>query len=733
MNISYLPKGTYEKNPTALSFEGFLNDIKNDRWWELVAAHRKGNTPDPFPAVMPSALAEGGHGKDKITEYTGIICMDIDGIGDTIKETRERLQSDPHLLACFESRGGNGLALFFRYPKPRSNSKDPNAHHVKYWRALQKYLADKYYIEADRQTNNVNRLRFVSHDPNLYHNPDAATWTKAYEREVSPLPQYERASLQSDLDYVIEQVQRNYVDLTQDSYDNVLRIGLPLAAKYGESGRGYFHQLCQYSAKYDADWSDRKYDNFVRTANGRRGMGTLFLLAKENGLEIRHPDNAAALLDAGFVKKNGKPKQEALAELAEKHPDVTPQDLEVIYHAVDASQAASAGPQGFTLVDRGLAFIKTKYNPLYDTIKQRVRLNGKIMDNRAFNGLVADFMRNFDGQKGASKDLARTLLESNEIPETNLFLDYLKSLPAPSGNAFKNAVEAIPTTSLELMPDGTPYAYWVLRKWLLGLMATVVDGKSNDIVPVFCGKHGRNKSAWFANVLPPHLSDDYYTENSVQDDVQLLLSSFLIVCDEEFGGISQKDEKRFKALVSAKRMSLRKKFQTYMDNVHRTASLCGTSNTDQLFSDLTGNRRICPIRIGEMTRDMVKTIDHDDLLSEIYHAYIGGEQEWPTFEEIDWITEYTDQYRRREDLEDRIAATFVAGIDGDPRSQWYTLSEVADAALEGAKTRPYTTRNVGDILKKLGLGETKPKWINGTTAKRILLINVRRSEPDAPF
>ena len=119
---------------------------------------------------LPSVLFSGrfSERKDKgIEEHSGILVADLDELTtERIKELRDRLTKDSHVLFCFLSPTGSGLKVGFRVPADDQRHADSFA-------AVAAHVKEAYGEEIDPACKNLSRLCFVSHDPDLYVNWEA--------------------------------------------------------------------------------------------------------------------------------------------------------------------------------------------------------------------------------------------------------------------------------------------------------------------------------------------------------------------------------------------------------------------------------------------------------------------------------------------------------------------------------------------------------------------------------
>ncbi len=98
--------------------------------------------------------------------HNGLLIADFDGYA-TVKELnkeRKRIEADKHTLMCFLSPRGKGLKVLIKIPKPTADG------HKLYFKEYGKYINSKHW---DTTSQNVNRLCFVSYDPDIFLNQDS--------------------------------------------------------------------------------------------------------------------------------------------------------------------------------------------------------------------------------------------------------------------------------------------------------------------------------------------------------------------------------------------------------------------------------------------------------------------------------------------------------------------------------------------------------------------------------
>ena len=137
-----------------------------------------------MPAVIPAVAAPPGTATKGISAkyHNGLYGFDIDEGRDQMDKQAvfDSLTKAPGCVFVGTSCGGDALYAFFAGPK----SKDQRDY-TRHWEAIAAGLPPSARAASGRASKNQNRLRFLSHDPNL--------WVAAY---VEPLAGAKKASSQ---------------------------------------------------------------------------------------------------------------------------------------------------------------------------------------------------------------------------------------------------------------------------------------------------------------------------------------------------------------------------------------------------------------------------------------------------------------------------------------------------------------------------------------------------------
>ncbi len=272
-----------------VSIDGFLYGIHSGEWREEVEAVRGHETREArneakrsVPAVSPSCRFTGRRGFAYIEERSGFLNLDLDdkdNPGISEPAVRARLYSDPLVYAGHVSVSGKGLSLYIRIADPEQ--------HREAFVQLEIHFLKKWNVQVDKACKDITRLRFVSYDPELYLNTEALVFTpiQPKSKKAPRLSGRGRGPKARKVEAVLKRMAERKQDITGD-YADWLRIGYAFSGEFGESGRGYFHEVSQYYGRYDPAETDRQFSACLSAGKNDVTLGTFFFLVKKGGAFI---------------------------------------------------------------------------------------------------------------------------------------------------------------------------------------------------------------------------------------------------------------------------------------------------------------------------------------------------------------------------------------------------------------------------------------------------------------
>ena len=251
-------------------------------------------------------------------------------------------------------------------------------------------------------------------------------------------------------------------------------------------------------------------------------------------------------------------------------------------------------------------------------------------------------------EKPVIKQHLQNVIESDYVPTYHPFRYYLDHLP-PWTPEQGDAIMGL-SLSVNVRGDADEQLlfYEYLKKWLVAMVASWVNPRVvNNVMLVLIGEQGSYKTTWFAHLLPPQLSDYFYTKTNsglVSRDDLLTLAQYGLVCWEELDTMRQKELNKLKAAMTMPSVNERAAYARYHENRPHIASFCGTGNNVQFLSDTTGTRRWLPFEIDSIESPLSSPFDYDAIYAQAYALYQQGFRYWFDRPEIERLQRHNEQF-----------------------------------------------------------------------------------------
>ena len=165
------------------------------------------------------------------------------------------------------------------------------------------------------------------------------------------------------------------------------------------------------------------------------------------------------------------------------------------------------------------------------------------------------------------------------------------------------------------------------RKWLLASITRIFKpGAKFDEMIILQGGQGIGKSTTLQR-----LSLGYYTDitEKISDEVTFKVLRTWHVELSELSTMFKTDSDTYKAWLSARQDTVRKKYGTDPNNYPRTFTVLGTTNNKEILKDRTGNRRYWIMYCDkDKIKNTIWSIDNSYILqlwSEVYQWYLNKE------------------------------------------------------------------------------------------------------------
>src|ERR1039458_5977804 len=206
-HINYFPKAiAKEETPEYFGTKIILRDILTKMQTEpehirLISTLRsikdekeqKAFKNSKLPCFMISGYFEkdgkGSRTAEDLEHLTGLICIDLDPKDPAadLKELKQNIKEEPFVAYVGDSCRGEGIFAIVHVSEPKR--------HLEYFDFFVKWLDDNGCKNTfDKQTKNINRLRYIAPDPDHYINDNTIPFVlpviKQSKKKTSPQKPY---------------------------------------------------------------------------------------------------------------------------------------------------------------------------------------------------------------------------------------------------------------------------------------------------------------------------------------------------------------------------------------------------------------------------------------------------------------------------------------------------------------------------------------------------------------
>ncbi len=694
--ISVFEGGVTAKNGKELSLISFLDKIASGEWQDPIFTLRNIKNPEEkevFKKTLTLGTISGrfsSRAAKNILEHSGFIAMDIDS--EDPEEIKKKLKGDKYVYAIFTSCGGYGACVLFKI--------DPEKH-LESFEGISQYLFEEYGIVVDQSGKDVSRARFVSFDPDIYIEDHAVVFKK-YPKKAIGKPKGKQVTkeivfVQSDFDFIIQQIESGSIDITGD-YHQWLRIGFAIGSYFGEQGRDYFHRISAFSPKYNKNKCDRQYTECLK--EGGVKIATFYYICKENNIQIVS-DTVRELSKRAYTHKKARHLLEQSISTMTKFPetDASPELIRDVAEQIFTKDIFIAGSSEIEAGELWLAERNLSWNKITGLLED----NGKEMDDKDFCNLRLSMRKELPDLLRA--DIA-DLLGSDAIGSRHDIFDFFAAHKKrnPTG-VIKELAACIKSPTGE----GTDYVERMLTRWIVGGLANLYEKptfEESPLMVVLCGTvHGTGKSHFMKYLLPEEMRryvslKDFslLREGAYKRDMDIAITKNWLVWDDEMGGKSKRDHRIIKALLASQQTDVRASYARTDKKRKRIAFFGGTSNDLDVVPDHGEQRRIVPIEVAAIDKVRKDNIDLIDLWMEAYHLYHSGFDYRVLNEDIKFLNAQTVAYQEVTPFDMLIATKFEYSS-----SERYTLAEIGTRVTALWPTQRWTTTSLGLALKKIGV------------------------------
>lgn len=721
--ISLFKRVAYTKFPEDMQLIDFLEKTRDGEWEDIVTQCRlikDDKKRKEFKEEMPTATLSGQfieRNDGGLTEHSEYINIDIDDL-ENINNIKYILCQDKYVYACWVSTSGTGLRVLFHIDKSK---------HRESYIGISQYLYDRYDITSiDVNGKALSKPYVVSWDPALYYSPDSVPMFKKYVKEtiIKKLPDFIHTD--DDFKNVLLQITSRKVNICE-SYEEWIKVGFALSEKFGENGRQYFHDISSQSSRYKYEEANKQFTRCLK-AKGQVtpvNIATFYYYAKSNNIEITSERTKNIVRTTKNGKKTGLKPDQIIANL-EKFYNIV--DVEDVVKEIFDQRNFQGDDEEESILHGLEIFISGNYSLKMNEVTGYLEMDGKPQYSADLNTI---FIAAKKVLPKLDYLLMMRLLKSDFIETYNPFFKFLGSdgipfiLPATPVPVAEQPVFDSPLIDLlasTIVNDNPSYTLYFTRKWIVGIISAMHKVHS-PLLHALLGGQNKGKTEWYRRLLPNVLKQ-YYAESKLDKgtDDELLMTENILIMDDELDGKTNKDKKKLNATTSKEFFSLRRPYGDHNEKVLRYAVLCGTSNyPESVLSDPTGNRRVIPIDVTDINKELYNSINKDDLFREAFSLYKQGFDWRINKEDIPELNRDAEKYEVTTKEKELILKYFTPGSD-----YWLSTTEIL-VEIEILTKQKLLLTTIGRELLKIGFDRKTVRMGAYITVKK---WGIRRNKYD---
>ncbi len=655
-----------------------LSDIKTGVYQSAITYLRKSLADDKkeaaerakksLPAFTPSATFNGGRKMEFLTNYNGLMVLDIDKLEkEKLQQCKTKIRMDDFVFASFVSPSGNGLKIFVKVSTDKEQHKET-------FLKLQRYFEELLQVGIDKSGKDITRLCFFSYDPELYLNENAETFYSnaekgSNEKKQNPISTDNRKSTTDNEEAIYEHSVRFTEKKIQFTEGNRNNFVFALANNLNRKGISEAMALGYILADYGY------YAKEVTTA-----VQSAYQNTAEHNTDTSKPN-----------PKKSKPERLTSDRKNSGESSVT--------KTPDGNFSDDEEEQP-SYIDKLENFLNNRYNFRYNTVLGKLEFKTlkaykyKPMTDFTENSILREILK---AKVKCSINSLRNLLHSDYCEMYDPFEDYFNNLP----------VNSDVTDYIELLADTittTKQDLWRIcfKKWFVAVVACVLDEKQvNQTVIVFSGKQGLGKTTWIEKLMPKQLKEYIFsgTINPSNKDTLIHLAECMLINLDELENLNKTEIGSLKEIITKTHIRMRKAYGHNNENMPRRASFAGSVNTAQFLNDTTGSRRFLCFEVENI--EYTHNIDIHKVYAQALQLHKSGFRHWFNQEEIKEINANNEQYQLRSPEEELLLTWFEPATKQNANA-FMNTTQIAVALAERAKMNitDGTVHKLGRALKK---------------------------------
>ena len=640
-----------------------------------------------LPCFAVAVRFSGGKHKRNICAYTGLTIVDIDHVpAEKMQQVLALVREDPHTLLAYTTVSGQGVRVITRFALNTSNDNDnvndnclPDGKSTStltstFSNYKQAFLqVNKYYTQltghaTDEKCKNATRLSCLSHDPDVYYNPNSESfYVESLNRRPVGRPCRNVRPEQVE-GHIRTELQQRGVEYTAGNHNNYIAQSCYLMNRYGVSEAD-----C-------TEWAVNHFSDYQDSGNNVAGIvASCYLQTTEHA--TRRPPREERGGQATVAQIEA-----FLAEHVHLRRNVVTGFVEVLYLNENDNEN------------------HTKHS----TLNSQPDFRQFTDDDR--NSLWRALSREL-GVRVVRQDIS-AVVKSDFSPRYHPFEEYIGSLQPWDGTT--DHVDRL--ASMVTVCGDQNYFRRVFKKWLVAFIAAIFDPEEvNHEILVFIGRQGCYKSTWFHYLLPPELRQYFLPKlmsNSgiTKDDLFKIAQSGL-VCLEEIDNMKQRDLNQLKALTTMRTINERRSYGEFNELHRHIASFCATGNNRFFLTDHTGNRRFLTFEIESIVPPQTYEYNYEGVYAQAYALWRQGYRYWFNDEENDEINQCNTEFESPNKERELIMKYYRRPLPGE-QCRFLTATDMLERINGGIKEQLSTVR-IGMVMRELGIERIRSGNLRG--------------------
>ena len=238
-----------------------------------------------------------------------------------------------------------------------------------------------------------------------------------------------------------------------------------------------------------------------------------------------------------------------------------------------------------------------------------------------------------------------------------------------------------------------------------------------NVILVYIGRQGANKTTWFNHLLPPELKQYFYTKTNAKrmtkDDL-IALSQYALICCEELDTMSASEMNQLKAAVTMQYINERAAYAHYAEQRKHINSFCGTGNNPEFLNDPTGTRRWLPFEVESIVSPRLHPFNHPGIYAQAYALYKSGYRYWFTDEEIERQNRHNSKFETPRLEQELVDLYFRKPSEGETGE---FVSVARAMQIIGCNiTQKLSSQKIGKAFGDLGFNRLRTKHSRGFVA-----------------